>query len=150
MRSSTWFGRRARFTVALSLTLMLALSTTIAAFANVTLTSLSTDPYTNSTSQHKTEVEPDSFSFGSTIVATSQVGRFNTGGSSNISWATSSDGGTTWANGFLPGLTVFSSPAGPYDRATDPAVTFDSAHNVWLINSLGLTQNGNSILGAAV
>lgn len=149
MRSSTWFGRRARVTVALSLTLMLALSTTIAAFANVTLTQLSTDPYTNATSQHKTEVEPDSFSFGSTIVATSQVGRFNTGGASNIGWATSTNGGSTWTNGFLPGLTVFSSPAGPYDRATDPAVAFDAAHNVWLINSLTLTTS-SGVLGAAV
>src|SRR5947209_6710808 len=35
--------------------------------ANVTLTTLNTDPYGNTTSQHKTEVEPDSFSFGSTI-----------------------------------------------------------------------------------
>src|SRR5262245_63231997 len=78
--------------------------------ANVTLSQLSTDPYTNTTSQHKTEVEPDSFSYGTTIVATAQVGRFFNGGSSNIGWATSTDEGTTWTHGFLPGLTVFSSP----------------------------------------
>lgn len=119
------------------------------ALANVTLIQLSVDPYTNSTSQHKTEVEPDSFSFGSTIVQTAQVGRFNTGGSSNIGWATSSDGGTIWTNGFLPGLTVFSSPPGPYDRATDPSVAYDAQDNVWLINSLGLTGS-STVLGAAV
>jgi hypothetical protein len=150
MRSRSWFGRRARFTTALSLTLLLALSTTIAAFANVTLTQLNTDPYTNSTSQHKTEVEPDSFSFGSTIVAATQVGRFNDGGASNIGWATSTNGGSTWTNGQLPGLTVFSSPAGQYARATDPAVAYDAAHNVWLINSLGLTQSGSAVIGTAV
>lgn len=32
--------------------------------ANVTLTQISSDPYTNSTSQHATEVEPDTFAKG--------------------------------------------------------------------------------------
>lgn len=138
-----------RRAVAAAFAVLFVLSLSVGAFANVTLTKLSTDPYTNTTSQHKTEVEPDSFSFGSTIVATTQVGRFNDGGSSNIGWATSTDGGNIWANGFLPGLTVFSSPAGPYDRATDPAVAYDAAHSVWLINSLGLTTS-SGVLGAAV
>src|SRR5436309_12363650 len=43
--------------------------------ATVPLTKLSSDPYTNSTSQHATEVEPDTFAFGSTIVTAFQVGR---------------------------------------------------------------------------
>ena len=53
------------------------------------------DPYTNSTSQHRTAVEPDTFAFGSTIVSAFQVGRFTNGCASNIGWATSTDGGTT-------------------------------------------------------
>src|SRR6185312_12987257 len=68
-------------------------------------TLLSTDPYRNKAAEHQTEVEPDIVAFGSTIVATFQVGRFTGGGSDNIGWATSSDGGTTWTNGFLPGIT---------------------------------------------
>src|SRR5207249_181434 len=106
--------RRRTFTaLVLAASFLLAFSSILTALANVTLTQLNTDPYTNSTSQHKTEVEPDSYSFGSTIVSTVQVGRFNNGGSSNIGWATSTDGGSTWPNsGQLPGLTVFSSPAG--------------------------------------
>src|SRR5437879_13054882 len=39
--------------------------------ATVPLTKLSSDPYTNSTSQHATEVEPDTFAFGSTSVTES-------------------------------------------------------------------------------
>src|SRR5205823_3189027 len=66
---------------------------------------LSSDPYSTSTGQHQTEVEPDSYSYGSTIVATFQVGRYRDGGSSNIGWATSTDAGATWKNGFLPGTT---------------------------------------------
>src|SRR6266704_2063937 len=48
--------------------------------ATVPLTKLSSDPYTNSTSQHATEVEPDTFAFGSTIVTAFQVGRIHGGG----------------------------------------------------------------------
>ncbi len=148
-RSTARSSPRIRRVAAIVVSLTLALALPLVAFANVTLTQLSTDPYTNSTSQHKTEVEPDSFSFGSTIVAATQVGRFSDGGASNIGWATSTNGGSAWTNGFLPGLTVFSSPAGPYNRATDPAVAYDAAHNVWLINSLGLTT-ASGVLGAAV
>src|SRR5438309_5092963 len=92
-----------------------------AASSSVQLTQLSSDPYTNSSSQHKTEVEPDTYSFGSTIVVTFQAGRFYAGGgSSNIGWATSTDQGTTWKNGFLSGISVYA--GGTYKRASDPAV----------------------------
>src|SRR6266568_3667145 len=70
------------------------------------LKQLSSHTYKNNTSQHKTEVEPDTFSFGSTIVAAFQASRFaNLGGSDNIGWATSTDNGTTWKRGFLSGIT---------------------------------------------
>jgi hypothetical protein len=42
-------------------------------------------------------VEPDTFAFGSTVVGAFQVGRFYDGGSSNIGWATSANGGSTWS-----------------------------------------------------
>ncbi|MDQ1420173.1 MAG: hypothetical protein QOJ52_2135 [Acidimicrobiaceae bacterium] len=107
--------------------------------ANVALTRLSNDPYTNASSQHRTEVEPDIFAFGSTVVSAFQVGRFTTGGSSNIGWATSGDGGTTWKKGFLRGITTFA--GGTYDRVSDPAVAYDAAHQVWLISSLAMRSS---------
>src|SRR5437867_2944298 len=76
--------------------------------AGEALIRISTDPFTNSTSQHKTELEPDSYAFGQTIVATFQQGRFFNGGSSDNGWATSHDGGATWTHGSLPGLDVYS------------------------------------------
>src|SRR5207248_2940145 len=109
---------------------------------------VSSDPYTNTTSQHQTEVEPDTFAFGNTIVAATQVGRFFDGGSSNIGWATSTDGGSHWKNGFLPGITKFES-GGPYDRVSDPSVAYDAKHNVWLIASLPLVES-SSVIGAGV
>src|SRR5690348_12077933 len=92
------FRRPIRVLVALPLALMFAFSSTIFAFASVTLVQLSSDPYTNSTSQHKTEVEPDTFAFGSTFVSTFQVGRFFNGGASNIGFATSTDGGKSFTS----------------------------------------------------
>jgi len=50
---------------------------------------LSRDPYTNPDSQHESEVEPDSFTFGNTTVATFQVGRRFNGGASNIGFGAS-------------------------------------------------------------
>ncbi len=130
---------------ALTLSLLFTLSSTIFAFANVALTRLSTDPYTNSTSQHATEVEPDTYSFGSTIVSAFQVGRFNNGGASNIGFATSTNGGSTWTHGFLPGTTTFATPPGTFDRLSDPSVAYDPKDNVWLISYLGLVGSNPNV-----
>jgi hypothetical protein len=109
--------------------------------AGVPLTVLSSDPYTNTTSYHQTEVEPASFASGSTVVTAFQAGRFPDGGSSNIGWATSSDGATTWKNGFLPGTTIYAKPAGPYNAVSDEAVAFDAKHGVWQIIMDGLDSD---------
>jgi hypothetical protein len=102
----------------------------------VPLTRLSTDTFTNGSSQHATEVEPDTFAFGSTIVSAFQVGRIFSGGAADIGFATSTDGGATWTNGFLPGITMFQ--GGTFSAASDPSVAFDAAHGVWMIASLPL------------
>jgi hypothetical protein len=103
---------------------------------------ISSDPFTNGDSQHATQVEPDTFAFGSTVVSAFQSGRFFDGGSSDIGFATSLDGGTTWSHGFLPSMTVNSTPTGPYARVSDPAVAYDAKHGIWMIASLGLSGGG--------
>ncbi|MGM3941131.1 hypothetical protein NA610_23040, partial [Salmonella sp. NW387] len=76
-----------------------------------------------------------------------QAGRYYSGGgSSNIGWATSTDGGSTWAGGFLSGITAVA--GGSYARVSDPSVAYDAAHNVWLIASLPIS--GSTCCGAAV
>ena len=65
------------------------------------LLQLSADPYTNPSSQHQTQVEPDTFAYGSTIVAAFQSGRFAGTGASNIGWATSQDGGGCEISSFI-------------------------------------------------
>jgi hypothetical protein len=117
------------------------------AFANVGLTQISTDPFTNAIAAdgaavyHATQVEPDTFSFGSTIVSAFQSGRFHDGGSSDIGWATSTNGGRSWKHGFLPGLTSQVDPSSPFERVSDPSVAFDAKHNVWMVSSIPLEPN---------
>ncbi len=137
---------RIRTVLAVFFAFGLTLASSLLAFASVPIVQISSDPYTNSTSQHKTMVEPDTYSFGSTLVSAIQSGRFPNGGSSNIGWATSTNGGTSWTNGFLPGTTIYATPAGTYTAISDPTVAFDPAHNTWIIASLALTNT----LGAAV
>ncbi len=111
----------------------------------VALTQISVDLYSNPSSQHQTEVEPDTFASGAIVVATFQAGRFFDGGASNIGWSTSTDNGLTWRYGFLPGITKFE--GGPYDRVSDPSVAYDAIHDVWMISSLAITE---PVRGAAV
>lgn len=120
-----------------ALAMVLALAGT--ALAVVPLTTVSTDPYTNTTSYHQTELEPDTYSFGSTIVGVFQTGRFSDGGANNIGWATSTNNGVSWTNGFLPSTTVYSTPPGPWDRISDPAVAYDPKHSTWMITGLAIT-----------
>src|SRR6266480_218203 len=131
---------------AVAAALAVATVATLAGFAgaNVPLTQVSVDPYVNATSQHATEVEPDTFAHGATVVATFQVGRFFNGGGSDIGFVRSGDGGATWdAPGFLH-LTFNSGAPSPYERASDASVAYDAAHGVWLISSLPLLPDVSS------
>jgi len=105
---------------------------------------LSVDPYSNPDSQHETAVEPDSFAFGSTIVAAFQLGRRLDGASANIGTAVSGDAGRTWQRSTLPALTANSTPPGPESSASDPTVAYDAVHAVWLVGTLTLEGETNS------
>src|SRR3954467_9998116 len=104
--------------------------------AAVPLTQVFSDPFTNTSSQHKAVVEPDTFAFGSTMVTATQSGRFFDGGASGIGWATLSSTGSVVANGVLPGITVHDGNGGTFDRVSDPSVAFDARHNVWMVSSI--------------
>ena len=112
------------------------------ASANVPLTKISSDPFANPTSQHATEVEPDTFASGSTVIAAFQVGRFFNGGATDIGSSRSTNGGSTWTSTFLPGLTATSGLPGatgaPFERVSDPSVAYDARHNVWMVSSIPL------------
>jgi hypothetical protein len=107
--------------------------------AQVGLTQLSEDTFTDTPSQHATEVEPGTFSYGSTIVSAFQVARIYGGGGADIGFATSTNGGATWTNGYLPGITIYQ--GGTKSAASDAAVAYDALHNVWLISTLPIGNN---------
>jgi BNR repeat-like domain len=120
------------------------LFTTVTAYANVTVTQVSSDPFTDSQAQHRTEVEPDTYTFGTTIVAAFQIGRVFGGGASDVGFATSKNAGATWTHGPLPGLTT--NTGGRYGQASDASVAFDAKHNTWLISSLGIRSGSVDVL----
>ena len=117
------------------------------ASAQFTLQQISVDNFSNSDSVHKTEVEPATFSWGSTIVSAFHVARRPGSigwGSADVGFSTSTDGGKTWTYGNLPGLTK-NYEGGTYGAAADPSVAYDAKHGVWLISSLPLVGlNGES------
>src|SRR5438552_17621854 len=124
-----------------------ALAAAVAAFlvtagvagANVPLTMVSADPYTNTTSQHATELEPDTFAYGGTVIGTFQVGRFFNGGASDIGVVRSGNGGASWdAPGFLHLTFNSGDSSSPYERISDPSVVYDAAHGVWIVSSIPL------------
>jgi hypothetical protein len=137
-RTLTWV----RLVVPLALALWLGLWSSSEAALASTLLRISQDPYAAPPGQHRTEVEPDTYSNGSTIVSAFQVGRVFNGGANNIGFATSANGGASWTEGFLRGTTASATPSGPYAAVSDPSVAFDPRDAVWLISYLGLRQLG--------
>jgi hypothetical protein len=120
-----------------------------------TVRKLSTDTLTNTDSVHKTEVEPSSFAWGSTIVSAFHIAR-RPGtigwGSADVGFSTSTDAGKTWKSGILPGLTI-NYEGGSYGAAADPSVAYDAKHGQWLISTLplaGLNQQSGLIGDVAV
>ena len=101
---------------------------------------ISVDTFTNNDSDHKTEVEPDTFAWGNTIVSAFHVARRPGSigwGSADVGFSTSTNGGVTWTYGSLPGLTV-NYKDGTYGAAADPSVAYDAKHGEWLISTLPL------------
>ena len=115
-------------------------ATTAGSAQTANLVQLSLDPFVNTQSQHQTEVEPGAFAYGNTIVTAFQVARIYSGGGADIGYATSNDGGKTWTNGLLPGLTIFYQ-GGTNSAASDAAVAYDAKHGMWLISTLPIGNN---------
>lgn len=108
--------------------------------ATTPLVKLSTDPFSNASSQHATEVEPGSFSFASTIITSFQVARISGGGGADIGYAISTDAGVTWSSGVLSGITTYQG-SGTNSAVSDTNVAYDAKHGVWMISSLPLSSS---------
>src|SRR3954447_13923260 len=77
-------------------------SLALATAAGAATSPISMDAFTQGTckastlTNHQTEVEPDTFASGATIVAAFQVGRIYDGGACAIGYATSTNNGASW------------------------------------------------------
>jgi hypothetical protein len=111
----------------------------------VPLTQISSDTFTNTDSQHATEVEPSALGNGSTIVSAFQVGRISDGGAADIGYATTTNGGASWTKGYLPGITT-KFMSGTYRAVSDPVVAFDAAHALWMISSLAINTTAKVLV----
>src|SRR5450755_2551132 len=123
---------------------LVVLSFAAQSHAQPALTQLSEDTFTDNPSQHATEVEPGTFSYGSTIVTAFQVARIYGGGGADIGFATSTDDGKTWTNGYLPGITIYEGN-GQNSAASDASVAYDALHKVWLISTLPIGSSNNTV-----
>jgi hypothetical protein len=114
------------------------------ASAQNSLVQISIDSFHNSDSQHKSEVEPDTYSWGSTMVAAFQVARISGGGGADLGFATTTDGGKTWVHGSLPGLTV-NYKNGTYSAASDASIVYNAKYGMWLYSSLPIGNSGVNV-----
>src|SRR4051794_36039466 len=105
-------GRRAVLAAAGTAALVVGVLGPVSSASAVT-PAIASDPFTqatchaSNTTNHQANVEPDSFSNGSTIVAAYQVGRIYDGGACAIGFSTSTNNGASWTSGLLPGLTKY-------------------------------------------
>src|SRR4029077_2680578 len=67
------------------------------------------------------------------VVIGYQEGRVDGGGDATNGYAVTFDGGQTWTNGEMPGLTSYPNQAttGPFDRASDAVVAFGPNNDVY-------------------
>jgi hypothetical protein len=133
--------RTSSFVRAGALGAALAAALVVPASANVALSPVSSDTFSGDSASHATEVEPDTFADHGTVVSAFQVGRFFSGGSTDIGFARSTDGGATWTHGVMPGLTTAVAPGNQYVRASDPSVAYDKAFDTWIVSSLPLPSS---------
>ena len=117
----------------------------VAADCEIVSRMISRDPHTDAAGSHETQVEPHVLAVGGTLVATFQSGRRFGGGASDIGFSTSRDGGRTWRDGHLPGVSVNSRPAGSAAFASDPVVAYDPLRRVWLISTLAVSESSTEL-----
>lgn len=81
------------------------------------------------------------------LIAVYQESRFANGGARALNYSVSLNGGVTWTEGILPGLTVASN--GPWQRASDPWVAFGPNNRVHYISLLFNQSTPNNAIGVS-
>jgi BNR repeat-like domain len=114
---------------------------------------VSADPYTPANApsgEHRTEVEPDTFAWGSTMVSVFQVGRVFNGGATDIGFATSTNGGVSFTQGLFPGTSKEARQPGPFFSVSDASIAYDARDGVWISSWLGAHFSGGGVVDVMV
>ncbi len=77
-----------------------------------------------------------------------QVGRVDAGGDATNGYATTFDGGKTWTNGIIPGLTT--GHGGTFDRGSDAVVAFGPNNTVYFSSLIFNDNSGQGLQSAIV
>jgi hypothetical protein len=77
-----------------------------------------------------------------------QVGRVDAGGDASNGYAVTFDGGKTWKNGIIPGLTT--GHGGTFDRASDAVVAFGPKNTVYFSSLIFNDTTGGGLQSAIV
>jgi hypothetical protein len=77
-----------------------------------------------------------------------QVGRVDAGGDATNGYATTFDGGKTWTNGIVPGLTT--GHGGTFDRASDAVIAFGDHDEVYYSSLIFNDTTGGGLESAIV
>ncbi len=81
------------------------------------------------------------------LVAAYQESRFVNGGARALNYSTSFDGGATWTEGILPGMSV--AAGGPWERASDPWVAFGPNNRVYYVSLLFNQSTPDNAIGVS-
>ncbi len=77
-----------------------------------------------------------------------QVGRVDAGGDATNGYATTFDGGKTWTNGIIPGLTA--GHGGTFDRGSDAVIAFGPDNTVYFSSLIFNDSSGQGLESAIV
>ncbi|HVS84660.1 MAG TPA: sialidase family protein [Gaiellaceae bacterium] len=110
---------------------------------------VASDTTKGASGQHRTLLEPQLASSGSTVVGVYQSGRHELAGADAIGYATSHDAGASWKTGLLPGVTALSPQPGRWESASNASVAWDAKHGRWLVESAVLTDTEGGVLVSA-
>jgi hypothetical protein len=98
------------------------------------LAKVSADRLSSAAGEHATEVEPDIASWGTTVVATAQVGRHDPFSADGFAVMKSTDAGVTWQDSLIPGVTKVTGGSAP--SVSNAAVAYDARHGTWLVTGI--------------
>jgi hypothetical protein len=107
------------------------------------------DPFSTAGAEHSVAVGPVVATNGIATVAVYQIGRFTGDAAQGMAYSTSFNNGSSWSEGWLPGLTKEQSASNPYDRTTYETIAYSQRFHEFLVSTLPILNAPNAASQAA-